>query len=61
MGNPCCPFWCCTGKGAGWQGSIRHECTVNEDGTHCLLLPRTMEERAEARAIRLKELQCEKD
>jgi hypothetical protein len=46
---------------AGWPGDGGHECTANEDGTHCLLFPQTMEERAEARAIRLKEPQREKE
>jgi hypothetical protein len=61
MGDPCCPFWRHTGECTGWPGDGGHECTANEDGTHCLLFPQTMEEHAEARAIRLKELQREKE
>lgn len=61
MGNHCCPFWRYGDECAGWPGNEHHECIANEDDTHCLLFPKTVEERAEARAIRLKELQHEKE
>lgn len=57
MGDTCCPFWREKNLCAGWPGNAGHECTANEDGTHCLLFPQTAEERFEYAALRHAELQ----
>ncbi|MDD4509338.1 MAG: hypothetical protein PHY23_00235 [Oscillospiraceae bacterium] len=56
MGDFCCSFWRSENRCAGWPGADIHDCMANDDGTCCLLFPKTPEERNEARALRMAEL-----